>query len=142
MGHKFRLAQCFGQRSGNFFPKTIHRKGNCNVWFIKIRTPHKPWLWFVTTYISILLLFWQILIQYCKWLMPRPLKRSILGANTLILSKDIDKYAFMCGSIFYESDVRNKINWLLHLDLIVCFNYLKSNIMARCQCLFDRNIQY
>ena len=37
--------------------------------------------------------------------MPRPLKQDILGASTIILSKDIDKYAFMCGSIFYESDV-------------------------------------
>ena len=36
--------------------------------------------------------------------MPRPLKRGILGASTIILSKDIDKYAFMCGSNFYESD--------------------------------------
>ena len=37
--------------------------------------------------------------------MPRPLKRGILGASTIILSKDIDKYAFMCGSNFYESDL-------------------------------------
>ena len=40
--------------------------------------------------------------------MPRPLKRGILGASTIILSKDIDKYAFMCGSNFYESDVKKK----------------------------------
>ena len=38
--------------------------------------------------------------------MPRPLKRGILGTSTIILSKDIDRYAFMCGSNFYESDVR------------------------------------
>ena len=40
--------------------------------------------------------------------MPRPLRRDVLGtlgASTIILSKDIDKYAFMCGSIFYETDV-------------------------------------
>ena len=37
--------------------------------------------------------------------MPRPLKRGMLGASTIILSKDIDKYAFMCGSNFYETDV-------------------------------------
>ena len=37
--------------------------------------------------------------------MPRPLKRGILGASTIILSKDIDKYAFTCGSNFYETDV-------------------------------------
>ena len=54
---------------------------------------------------AVLWLFWQILIQYWKFLMPRPLKRGILGASTIILSKDIDKYAFMCGSNFYESDV-------------------------------------
>ena len=29
----------------------------------------------------------------------------MLGASTIILSKDIDKYAFMCGSNFYETDV-------------------------------------
>ena len=38
--------------------------------------------------------------------MPRPLKRGVLGASTIILSKDVGKYAFMCGSNFYESDVR------------------------------------
>ena len=38
--------------------------------------------------------------------MPRPLKRGVLGgASTIILSKDIDKYAFMCGLNFYETDV-------------------------------------
>ena len=37
--------------------------------------------------------------------MPRPLKRGILGASKIILSKDIVEYAFMCGSIFYETDV-------------------------------------
>ena len=30
---------------------------------------------------------------------------GILGASTIILSRDIDKYAFMCSSNFYESDV-------------------------------------
>ena len=34
--------------------------------------------------------------------MPKLLKRGILGAS---ISKDIDKYAFMCGSNFYETDV-------------------------------------
>ena len=37
--------------------------------------------------------------------MPRPLKRGIIGASTIIQSKDINKYAFMCGSNFYESDI-------------------------------------
>jgi hypothetical protein len=37
--------------------------------------------------------------------MARPLKRGILGASTIILIKEIDTYAFMCGSNFYESDV-------------------------------------
>ena len=41
--------------------------------------------------------------------MPRPLKWGILGASTIILSKDIDKYAFMCGSNFYKTDV----NWVV-----------------------------
>ena len=47
--------------------------------------------------------------------MPRPLKWGILGASTIILSKDIDKYAFMFGSNFYESDV-NKIKLTMQLD--------------------------
>ena len=37
--------------------------------------------------------------------MPRPLKQGILGGSTIILSKNIDKYAFMCGSSFYETDI-------------------------------------
>ena len=45
--------------------------------------------WFITTTFSCQDLF--------KW--------GILGASTIILSKDIDKYAFMCGSNFYETDV-------------------------------------
>ena len=39
--------------------------------------------------------------------MPRPLKWGILGTSTIILSKDIDEHAFMCGSNFYETAV----NW-------------------------------
>ena len=37
--------------------------------------------------------------------MPRPLKRGILGARTIILFIDIDKFAFTFGLNFYESDV-------------------------------------
>ena len=37
--------------------------------------------------------------------MPRPLKWGILGASTIILSKDMDKYVFMFGSNFYETDI-------------------------------------
>jgi hypothetical protein len=37
--------------------------------------------------------------------MPRPMKRGILDAGTMTLSKDIDKYTFMCASNFYETDV-------------------------------------
>ena len=40
--------------------------------------------------------------------MPRPLKVGILGASTIILSKDIDKHAFMCGSNFNETDVNSQ----------------------------------
>ena len=38
--------------------------------------------------------------------MPRPFKQGIPGVSTIILSKDIDKYAFMCGSNFNETDVK------------------------------------
>ena len=40
-----------------------------------------------------------------QFLIAKSLKRCILGASTIIISKDIDKYAFMCGSNFYETDV-------------------------------------
>ena len=33
--------------------------------------------------------------------MARPLKQGILGASKIILSKDIDKYAFICGFEFF-----------------------------------------
>ena len=42
-----------------------------------------------------------------------PLKRGILGANTIILSKDIEKYAFMCGLNFNETDVNTYLPFLL-----------------------------
>ena len=47
--------------------------------------------------------------------MPRPLKRGILGASTIILSKDIDKYA-ICGSNFYETDVTSESKYLQTID--------------------------
>ena len=49
--------------------------------------------------------------------MPRPLKWDILGASTIILSKDIDKYAFnfMCGTNFYETDIGNIFPEFLHV---------------------------
>ena len=40
---------------------------------------------------TLLLLFRQILISYCKFLMPRPWKWSILSALTILLSKNIHK---------------------------------------------------
>ena len=51
---------------------------------------------------------WQIPIQYCKFLIPRTFKLGILDASTINLSKDTNKYAFMCGSNFYESHVSRK----------------------------------
>ena len=53
--------------------------------------------------------------------MPRQLKRGILGASTIILSKDIDKYAFMCGLNFYETAV-NYEHVKFKCDFITTFN--------------------
>ena len=39
--------------------------------------------------------FWQILLSYCKFLMPRPLKWGILGARTIILFGVIHNF-FLC----------------------------------------------
>ena len=68
-----------------------------NVWLIRIWTIHKLSLW----------LYWQILISYCKFLMPRPLKWSIPGAHIIMISKIFMKSQrqIMWGSNFYESDV-------------------------------------
>ena len=55
----------------------------------------------------IMTFFWQTLISYCKFLMPRPLKWSIQGAHTIISSKNIHKvtktdYLWL---YLYESDI-------------------------------------
>ena len=46
--------------------------------------------------------------------MPRHLKRGILSASTKILSKDIDKYAFIWGSNFYETDVSKQLTFFIY----------------------------
>ena len=43
----------------------------------------------------------DLIFQFSQWQ-----QRCILSASTIILSKDIDEYVFMCGSNFYETDVR------------------------------------
>ena len=60
--------------------------------------------------------FLAILIQYCKFIMQRPLKRGILGASTIILSKGIDKYAFLCGLNLYETVVTKHFNTSFHSE--------------------------
>ena len=64
--------------------------------------------------------------------MPRPLKRGILGASTIILFKDIDKYAFMCGSNFYETDVIMSYKTLNDLNILVKQGYnLAKNLKTQ-----------
>ena len=68
--------------------------------------------------------------------MPRPLKRGILGASTIILCNDIDKYAFMCGSNFYETDVTcpsgSYDNCLTLSSQLICFlGYLIVSILTK-----------
>ena len=72
----------------------------CNIWFIKIRTIHKLSLWLYYDFFG-----------KSSFLMPWPLKWSILGAHTIILSKNIHKVTkqIMSGSNFYESDVTRLI---------------------------------
>ena len=89
-----------------------HIKCNCDLW-----------LYYVWPY-------WQILTQYCKFLMPWPLKRGILSASTIILSKDIDKCVFMCGSNFYETDV----NYEWHI--VHCRIRFQKNNLTSCASLF------
>ena len=65
--------------------------------------------------------------------MPRPLKWGIIGASTIILFKDIDKYAFMCGSNFNETDVTKTVELLdmaCHDQLFIFFflNFLMVSI--------------
>ena len=64
--------------------------------------------------------------------MPRPLKRGILGASTIILFKDIDKYAFMCGSNFYETDVIMSYKTINDLNILVKQGYnLAKNLKTQ-----------
>ena len=67
--------------------------------------------------------------------MPRPLKRGILGASTIILSKDMDKYAFVCGSNFYETDVidRRSLFLTVHLKPSCRWYRLQINIIMVCK---------
>ena len=67
--------------------------------------------------------------------MPRPLKWGILGANTIILSKDIDKYAFMCGSNFYESDFTYLPSCKTRDWPLVCLNSDKKIFEGPSTCL-------
>ena len=59
--------------------------------------------------------------------MPRPLKRGIIGASTIILSKDINKYALMCGSNFYESDVTRSDVAVNHMYVLVFLQYISNS---------------
>ena len=64
--------------------------------------------------------------------MPRPLKWGILGASKIILSKDIDKYAFICGSNFYETDVIMSYKTLNDLNILVKQGYnLAKNLKTQ-----------
>ena len=66
-----------------------------NVWYITIRTMHKLSLWLYHDF------FWQFLISYCKFIMPRLLKWSMLklsiskiifsSRSTLAISKFLFK---------------------------------------------------
>ena len=67
---------------------STHQITNGNVWCIKNLTKNELSLW-----LYILGLFRQIIISFCKFLMPRPLKWCILGVNIIILSKVIHKDA-------------------------------------------------
>ena len=44
--------------------------------------------------------------------------RGIIDATTIIFSKVIDKYAFMCGSKFYETDVMYHNIYVHHMYLL------------------------
>ena len=82
-----------------------------NVWSIKIRTVHKLSLWLYYDF------FWQSLISYCKFLIPRPLKWSIPGDHKIISSKKIHKVpkTDMCALNFYGSDISTFDSFLASL---------------------------
>ena len=63
--------------------------------------------------------------------MPRPLKWGILGASTIILYKDIDKYAFMCGSNFYETDVISRLFAFMYLSSVLLYMKNKEKFYAK-----------
>ena len=77
-------------------------------------------------------------------------KRGILGASAIILSKDIDKYAFLCVvQIFMKQTLRingksSLIYRISHMSLLLtpihsakrCVKFFKSNSISRIQCTF------
>ena len=67
--------------------------------------------------------FWQILLQYRKFLMPRPLKRGILGASTIFLSKDI--YMLLCVVRIFMKQTLRTCNYLLFLKLYLPLSLLR-----------------
>ena len=62
--------------------------------------------------------------------------------GTIILFKDIDKYAFMCGSIFYETDVIYKSQlkkWLcwqiifviVSIGILIDYYLIQNNVFKQ-----------
>ena len=76
-----------------------------------VRTIHKLSLWLYTWTSFIIWLFWQILISCCKCLMPIPLKWRLLGAHTIILSKNIHKVTRTCYVWFEFLWSRRYLTW-------------------------------
>ena len=56
--------------------------------------------------------FWQILLSYFKFLMPRPFKWGILGAGTIILSGDIHNH-ILCMFRFFMNQSLIVYNFVL-----------------------------
>ena len=96
---------------------------------------------------TLLWLFWPILISYCKFLMPRPSKWCIRGANSIILSKNNhfikSQRQIMCGSNFYESDVtctHNLFSFGIDCALGRSFRKISSQIRSCPNLIFSRKL--
>ena len=68
------------------------------------------WVGFRKSYVIVRVGHGKSLLPLTRWvggLKKGPKHACVIFEWSLILSKDIDKYVFMCGSNFYETDVKS-----------------------------------
>ena len=100
-------------RTKNRVPR-IH-KFYAKVWCTINRTTHKLWLWLYYR-------LWQILISYCKFIMPKPLKWDMLSLSISIFHWDIPKNEWKDLKIFLHE--------FTSFDNFACLEFLGFGVLC------------